>query len=305
LIRTVIETAVGNTERGEAAVLALVARGRVLGVMVLCRGIRPFEEEDLTTITDLARLMGLAIDNARLYEESQRAIRARDQTIAVVSHDLRNPVNAIRMIASNVLTGVNDAGDPSLVEYVQIIQQAARQADRLIQDLLDVARIEAGRLRIEPVETRLLPLLRDALEVMLPLAGERGVELKADLQLSAEDVVIVDPGRVHQVVSNLVGNAIKFTPRGGTIVLRASIDDGVVRASVQDTGIGIPAESLPHLFDRFWRGREDRRGSGLGLTISKGIVEAHGGRIWVESQVGQGTTVTFELPAKAPDTAGA
>ena len=302
-LRAVIETAVGGTEKGEAAVLALVARGRGLGVMALCRATRPFSDEDLDTIGDLARLMALAIDNARLYEESQRAIRARDQTIAVVSHDLRNPVNAIRMIAGNVLSGVSEQGDPTVVEYVQVIQQAARQADRLIQDLLDVARIEEGRLRVTPVETPFLPLLRDALEVMLPIARERGVVLRGDLQPRDDDVVTVDPGRVHQVVSNLVGNAIKFTPRGGEIVLHASLGEQGVRVSVRDTGIGIPASSLPHLFDRFWRGREDRRGSGLGLTIAKGIVEAHGGRIWVESATGEGTTVTFELPA-SDETAG-
>jgi PAS domain S-box-containing protein len=302
-LRAVIETAVGGTEKGEAAVLALVARGRGLGVMALCRATRPFSDEDLDTIGDLARLMALAIDNARLYEESQRAIRARDQTIAVVSHDLRNPVNAIRMIAGNVLSGVSEQGDPTVVEYVQVIQQAARQADRLIQDLLDVARIEEGRLRVTPVETPFLPLLRDALEVMLPIARERGVVLRSDLQPRDDDVVTVDPGRVHQVVSNLVGNAIKFTPRGGEIVLHASLGEQGIRVSVRDTGIGIPASSLPHLFDRFWRGREDRRGSGLGLTIAKGIVEAHGGRIWVESATGEGTTVTFELPA-SDETAG-
>lgn len=295
-VRTVIEAAVGDTEKGEAAVLALVARGRGLGVLVLCRAIRPFSDEDLDTIGDLSRLMALAIDNARLYEDSQRAIRARDQTIAVVSHDLRNPVNAIRMIAGNVLEGVSAQADATTVEYVQVIQQAARQADRLIQDLLDAARIEEGRLRIVPVETALLPLLRDALEVMLPLARERGVTLRGDLEPAEDYVVMVDAGRVHQVVSNLVGNAIKFTPRGGEIVLHATVGPESVRVSVRDTGIGIPASSLPHLFDRFWRGREGRLGSGLGLTIAKGIVEAHGGRIWVESTPGQGTTVIFELP---------
>jgi PAS domain S-box-containing protein len=296
-LRAVIEAAVGKTDRGEAAVLALVARGRGLGVMVVFRAIRPFSDDDRDTMGDLARLMALAIDNARLYEESQRAIRARDQTIAVVSHDLRNPVNAIRMIAGNVLSGDSGKSDPAVLEYVTVIQQAARQADRLIQDLLDVARIEEGRLRVTPVDTALLPLLRGALEVMLPFAQERGVTLRGDLLPGDDDIVAVDPDRVHQVVSNLVGNAIKFTPRGGEIVLRAAIGDEGVRISVRDSGVGIPPQSLPHLFDRFWHGREDRRGSGLGLTIAKGIVEAHGGRIWIESTPGQGTTVTFELPA--------
>jgi signal transduction histidine kinase len=139
--------------------------------------------------------------------------------------------------------------------------------------------------------------LREALEMMVPLARERGVDLRGDLLPGHGDVATVDPGRVQQVVSNLVGNAIKFTPRGGEVVVQASLGAQAVRVSVRDTGVGIPSGSLPHLFDRFWRGREDRRGSGLGLTIAKGIVEAHGGRIWIESVTGEGTVVTFELPA--------
>jgi PAS domain S-box-containing protein len=294
-LRRIIETAVGTRAGGVAAVLALVARGRGLGSLVLCRATMPFDDEDLDSISDLARLMGLAIDNARLYEESQRAIRARDQMVAVVSHDLRNPVNAIRMIAGNALAAETVRTDATLFEYVQVIQQAARQADRLIQDLLDVTRIEEGRLPISPLPIPLIPLLRDALEVMEPLAEERGVTLRATL--APDDVLVhADAGRLHQVVSNLVGNAVKFTPRGGEIALSAEADAATVQIAVRDTGVGIPAESLPHLFDRFWRGREERRGSGLGLTIAKGIVEAHGGRIWIESDVGTGTVVTFLLP---------
>ena len=294
-LRRIIDVAVGNEGSGVAAVLALMARGRGLGVLVLCRATRPFDADDLDSISDLARLMGLAIDNARLYEESQRAIRARDQTVAVVSHDLRNPVNAIRMIAGNVLAGETVQSDPALLEYVQVIQQAARQADRLIQDLLDVARIEEGRLRVTAEPTPLLPVLHDAVELMQPLAQERGVTLRAALARD-ETVLLADADRLHQVISNLVGNAIKFTPRGGEIVLQATVDDSHVRIAVRDTGVGIPSESLPHLFDRFWRGHEARRGSGLGLTIAKGIVEAHGGEIRIESEVGKGTAVMVVLP---------
>ena len=303
-LRRVIEAAVGSGADGVAAVLALSARGRGLGVMVLCRATRPFDQEDLDSIADLARLMALAIDNARLYEESQRAIRARDHTVAVVSHDLRNPVNAIRMIAGNVLHGATVQADPVLVEYVQVIQQAARQADRLIQDLLDVARIEEGRLPLTRVRIQLLPVLHDAAEVMQPLAQERGVRLI--VRVPPDDTIVVaDAGRLHQVVSNLVGNAIKFTPRGGEVALEATLRPEGVEIAVHDTGVGIPAASLPHVFNRFWRGREDSLGSGLGLTIAKGIVEAHGGQIRVESVEGEGTTVTVALPDaaewKSPD----
>ena len=185
--------------------------------------------------------------------------------------------------------------DPALLEYVQVIQQAARQADRLIQDLLDVARIEEGRLRVTAEPTPLLPVLHDAVELMQPLAQERGVTLRAALARD-ETVLLADADRLHQVISNLVGNAIKFTPRGGEIVLQATVDDSHVRIAVRDTGVGIPSESLPHLFDRFWRGHEARRGSGLGLTIAKGIVEAHGGEIRIESEVGKGTAVMVVLP---------
>ncbi|HSJ65261.1 MAG TPA: ATP-binding protein [Gemmatimonadaceae bacterium] len=299
-LRHVIEAATGGDPNGVAAVFALVARGRGLGVMVLCRASRHFDPEDLDSTADLARLMALAIDNARLYEESQRAIKARDQTVAVVSHDLRNPVNAIRMIAGNVLAGATVQADPVLVEYVQVIQQAARQADTLIQDLLDVARIEGGRLRLNPVPTQLMRVLRDAVEVMQPHAQERGVTL--EIQPSPGDVeVYVDPARLHQVVSNLVGNAIKFTPREGQVEVETVIRAEGVEVMVRDTGVGIPSESLPHVFNRFWRGREDSLGSGLGLTIARGIVEAHGGRIRVESVEGTGTTVAFHLPLATED----
>jgi PAS domain S-box-containing protein len=294
-LRRVVAAAVGGDSNGVAAMFALVARGRGLGVMVLCRSSRAFDNDDLDTISDLARLVGLAIDNARLYEESQRAIKARDQTVAVVSHDLRNPVNAIRMIAGNVLTDPTVQADPALVEYVQVIQQAARQADRLIQDLLDVARIEEGRLPVTPVTTPLLPILHDAVEVMQPHAQERGVMLRVSAPPD-DIVVVVDAVRLHQVVSNLVGNAIKFTPRGGDVLLESRIRASEVEIAVHDTGVGIPAEAVPHAFNRFWRGREGSRGSGLGLAIAKGIVEAHGGRIGLASVEGKGTTVTFVLP---------
>jgi PAS domain S-box-containing protein len=277
----------------------LVARDRILGVMSLFALHRRHEREDLVLAEDLGRRIGLALDNARLYEAAQRAIRARDETVAVVSHDLRNPVNAITMIAGNLSEGV--AEGPGLHEYLQVIRQAAAQADALIQDLLDVTRIEAGRLRIDVAVERLDRVVAGAVEVLEPLARQRSIELTAQLPRDMPDVC-VDAARVQQVISNLVGNAIKFTPAGGRIVVRASLDGDEAVVTVTDTGPGISPEHQPHVFDRYWQGnRPTRFGAGLGLPIAKGIVEAHGGRIGVESAPGRGSTFWFTVPLARPE----
>jgi signal transduction histidine kinase len=168
--------------------------------------------------------------------------------------------------------------------------------NRLIQDLLDVKRIEAGGIAVERRPVPAASLLAEAAEMLRPLAAASSIELAV---ASCEDLpnVAADPHRIQQVLSNLIGNAIKFTPRGGRIVLRADCTSSGVRMAVSDTGPGIPAEQLPHIFGQFWQGsRTDRRGIGLGLAIAKGIVEAHEGRIWVESSVGRGSTFYFSLP---------
>jgi signal transduction histidine kinase len=188
----------------------------------------------------------------------------------------------------------------SVRDEVEVIREAAVQADALIQDLLDVARIEAGRLRIDPGPEDVAELVGAALDVLAPLAAERGVELRRTLGSSLPDAC-VDSQRIHQAISNLVGNAIKFTPGGGCVTVSAQRAGAEVLVRVVDTGPGIPPEHLPHLFDRYWQGtRPTRRGAGLGLPITKGIVEAHRGRIWVESTPGQGSTFSFTLPLRPP-----
>jgi signal transduction histidine kinase len=172
--------------------------------------------------------------------------------------------------------------------------------NRLIQDLLDAAKLEAGRVAIAARPIQVAPLMREAQEMLAPLAAEKGLSLDCKIAEPLPEVT-ADGGRVLQVLSNLVGNAIKFTPKGGRIVMRAEDAPGGVRFSVADTGPGIPEEQLTKLFGRFWQGNPaDRRGIGLGLTISKGIVDAHGGRIWVESRVGEGTTFHFTLATTMP-----
>ena len=177
-----------------------------------------------------------------------------------------------------------------------MIRRAGERMNRLIQDLLDVKRIENGRLMVEPRSVPALPLLIEAVEMLRPLAAASSW---SSCSTRCEELphVNADPHRVQQVLSNLIGNAIKFTPRGGRITMRGERLANEVRLAVTDTGPGIPAEQLPHVFGQYWQGsRADRRGIGLGLAIAKGIVEGHDGRIWVESTVGEGSSFYFTLP---------
>jgi signal transduction histidine kinase len=166
---------------------------------------------------------------------------------------------------------------------------------RLIQDLLDASRVQTGQLLLERVVTGPQSILMESLEMLQPLATHADVQLETDVE-SGLPAVRVDRQRLVQVLSNLVGNALKFTPAGGRILMAAHAHDGGVRFTVSDTGAGIPPEQLPLIFGRFWQARSDRRGLGLGLSIAKGIVEAHGGSIWANSEVGVGSTFGFDVP---------
>jgi signal transduction histidine kinase len=261
---------------------------------------RRYAPEDLVLVEELARRAALAVENARLFHEAQRATRARDEMLGVVAHDLRNPLNTIVMGASTILELLPETS-PLLRNHAQIVRRAADRMNRLIQDLLDVKRVEAGRLVVDPRPVTVALLVDEALEMLRPLAAAASLELLTDV---APDLprVRADSGRMLQVFSNLVGNAIKFTPPGGRITIGVTRIDPEVRLEIADTGPGIPAEQLPHVFGQFWQGhRGDRRGIGLGLAIAKGIVEAHGGRIWVESQIGEGSRFYFTLPITTRD----
>jgi signal transduction histidine kinase len=182
------------------------------------------------------------------------------------------------------------------VSSLRIIQRSGERMNRLIQDLLSVTTIEAGRLSIAPQKMLVPELLRESLESLGPIAKEKSITLTVN---GADDLppVRADHARVLQVIGNLVGNAIKFTPAGGSITVSAIRADGKVQCSVADTGPGIPAGQIPRLFGKFWQAkRGDGRGVGLGLAIARGIVEAHGGTIEVKSEVGKGSVFTFMLP---------
>ena len=230
----------------------------------------------------------------------RQAIHARDDMLGIVSHDLRNPANAVKMLARSIVEGDGATLPADVVERVRIIQQAASQMDALIEDLLDMTRLEAGRLTVDPKPVQIGDLVQHAATELRPLADAARVALHVHL---ADDLPLVDadPHRVRQLLSNLVGNAIKFTPNGGNITIDARRDSGALLVSVHDDGEGIDASQLPHVFDRFYQGSgrlPRRHGAGLGLPISRGIVEAHGGQMWIESAPGRGTTVRFTLPLR-------
>jgi signal transduction histidine kinase len=276
-----------------AMVVPLSARGRTLGAITLVasRSDRRYGTEDLAMAEELGRRAGVAMDNARLYDEAQRAIRARDDVLAIVSHDLKNPLEAIYLSSAMLL---RTGAAPRLRRHAETIQRSAARMDRLIRELLDLSSIEAGRLVVEPRPEPLDAVVEEALAGLSPLALERGIALAADTG-GARDPVRCDRERILQVLSNLVGNALQFTPRGGHVTVRATLAPAEARVEVRDDGPGIPPAQLRRVFDRYWKSGS-RRGSGLGLSIAKGLVEAHGGRIEVESSPGAGSTFRFTLP---------
>jgi signal transduction histidine kinase len=222
---------------------------------------------------------------------AERAARVRDEVLGMVSHDLRSPLSAIALSANALLEG---SGEPTVL--ASAIVRSSEWALRIIRDLLDVTAIEAGRLTIhrEPMTVRAITEM--ILSMFTPPAVEAGVTLTVDAA-GGPLWVDADVDRVVQALGNLVGNAIKFTPRGGRVTLTVSRDDGAIRFRVEDTGRGIAPEDLPRLFDRFWQARESGRGgAGLGLVIAQGIAEGHGGRVDVESRLGEGSAFTLVLP---------
>ncbi len=278
-------------------VVPMVARERVLGAITLASAEegRRLDDVDLDTAQHLGRRAALAVDNARLYEDAREATRHREQVLAVVSHDLRNPLNAIQLAAKLLSTRLPEPHDRSVDRQVDTIARSADRMEHLIGDLLDVASIQARRLSVEPRSTAVGKLLDETIASHEGAAGQKGLALRCEGP--APDVAIrADPHRVLQVLANLIGNAIKFCSEG-EIVVRAERDGREVVFSVRDTGPGIAPQELEQIFAPYWSSaRHARAGTGLGLTISRGIVDAHGGRIWAESTVGAGSTFFFTLP---------
>jgi signal transduction histidine kinase len=282
--------------------LPLQARDRVLGALTLLAtdAGRDFGDEEVALATELTQRAAFAIDNAWLYQAAQQASRARDEILGVVSHDLRNPLSAISMCARVLFES-----PPSQVEerrdLAGAILESTQLMQRLIQDLLDVSSIESGHLRIYQRAEPFTPIVESVLNMVREMAEERGILLQREISHGLPSVY-VDSMRVEQVLANLVGNAVKFTERGGRVVVRAERVGHELVVRVSDTGAGIPSDHIAHIFDRYWHARRHSRtvGTGLGLAIARGIVEAHGGKIGVESAMAVGSTFTFTLPVAEP-----
>lgn len=278
--------------------LPLVARDHVLGVMSIFRtaGGSAFTAEEIGIAQELALRAAFALDNARLYETAQQATIARDHALGVVSHDLRNPISAIGMCA-RALLAATPADDAERRALVTTIADSTDLTQRMIRDLLDVASIELGRLNIERRALSLPPVLSQAIELFRRDAAERGVTLALD-ELDWLPEVNGDEQRVVQVLANLLGNALRFTDRGGSVRVGARRTESMVEIAVHDTGAGIPPSEMPRIFERYWTVRRNapKGGTGLGLAIARGIVEAHGGAIWAESTLGKGSSFRFTLP---------
>ncbi len=271
--------------------------GELIGSIMLASSQpdRVFATEDLALAQELSRRAALAIQAARSYNQALAATRARDELLGIVAHDLRNPLNTISMAASFAVEMIEGEDAQPLRRQLDIIDRTVEHMNRLIQDLLDASRVQTGQLALERLPTRPESVIHEAMDMLQPLATHAGVRMEADCGPELPPV-LVDRQRMVQVLSNLVGNALKFTPEGGRIGIGATVHGGTVRFTVSDTGNGIPADQLPLIFGRFYQARSDKRGLGLGLSIAKGIVEAHGGEIWAESVVGQGSTFGVDLP---------
>jgi PAS domain S-box-containing protein len=278
--------------------LPLAIRGQLIGVLILVSATpaRTYGPDDLRLADAVAELAAFAIEHGRLYETALRATQLRDEVLGVVAHDLRNPAATIIMQATAMK---RRGGEPERRNQkpVESILRTARRMNRLIDDLLDVTLIEAGQLRINYARVATRQLILDAVEPQRTLASSGAIDLKLQLADELPDVR-GDQHRLTQVLENLIGNAIKFTPIEGRITIGAASRDSEVLFWVADTGSGIAPDGLPHVFDRFWQAvKGAHHGVGLGLPVARGIVEAHGGRIWVESILGRGTIFFFTVPA--------
>lgn len=252
----------------------------------------------VAALTDITKEKEAAAEREHLLEETKRAVCARDDTIAVVSHDLRNPVSVISLAAAQLDLRADRLDAASVRTIAARIQRATTNADKIIGDLLDFARIEMGRLVVEPSEENARDVVAEGIDTFAELARHRGVTIRPSLDDIASVRIRCDRARIVQVLSNLIGNAIKFVSAGRGIDVAGVVDGSDLVVSVHDEGPGLRPEQIAHVFDRYWQAdpRDGKQGLGLGLAIVKGIVHAHGGRVWADSAAGSGATFAFALP---------
>jgi len=289
-------------EASSGMVVPLRAKEKVFGALCFFNSPedgRDFSEEDLRVAEALAQTVAFAIENARLYRDAREATEARQEMLSLVAHDLRSPLGAIA-VSTEMLRDF-DLSERNRGYHLEIVQRACTQMSRLIQDLVDAARVENGTLMVQVLPCPVRGLLREACQQFETPAEAQRVSLFWEADADVE-LVLADRLRILQVLCNLLENALRFVGPGGSVRINAVRLGNEVAISVHDTGCGIPAEELAHVFDRFWQAPGTRAvGAGLGLAICKGIVEAHGGTIEARSLPGRGTTFQFTLRVPGED----
>lgn len=294
-------------------VLPLAAGGEPLGLLyALNSHPTDFHRDQVEILSILASQVAVAIENAQLFTQLQQAYdqlqeldQLKDEFIGLVSHELRTPLHSINGFVQ-LLLGDKITDPATRRDCLLRVANQTEHLRRLVEELLDLSRIEAGRLTIDKAPLALGPLITDVVANLRGMAEEKGVTLEVAL-LPTLPLLEADGQRLRQVITNLVHNGIKFTPPPGQVTVAAEAEDGEVIISVTDTGPGIPSQALPRLFERFYQIGDvfaHHEGMGIGLYISKRIVEAHGGRIWVKSEVGKGSTFYVALPLLALDRTG-
>jgi signal transduction histidine kinase len=289
------------TETGAMLSAPLKVGDRVIGVLGVGNRVsdKPPDGHDRQLLLALADYAAIAIENARLYEGVQRADRAKTEYISFVSHELRTPMTSIRGYADMLIKGMCGSLTPQQQQFVQTIHSNAVRMQALVSDLLDVSRIETGNLHLEMEPTDLTSALKSAVETTKGQIEARSQQLAVQVSENLP-LVHADPTRLSQILTNLLSNAYKYTPEGGSIQVRAWRQNWYIHCSVSDTGIGISTEDQEKLFTKFFRSEDpaaqEMPGTGLGLCIVKSLVELQGGRIGIESQLGKGSTFAFTVP---------
>jgi signal transduction histidine kinase len=280
----------------------LTARGRLLGTASFVRDEgAPYESGDLALAEDLAGQAALAVDNAMLYKREQEANRVKDEFLARVSHELRTPLTPIFGAAYVLRSHFQGCQhNDRIAAAIEVVDRNARAQARMIEDLLDISRISSDRFELHRCDVDILHIVNSVLEHLGPAAASAGVQVETALETPARPVYC-DPGRINQVLSGIISNAIRFTPQGGRIKVSLRNRPDGVRLRVEDTGVGIDSRFLPHVFERFRQADQfstrSQGGLGLGLSIARYIVERHGGAIHAESPgKGQGSAFTVDLP---------
>lgn len=304
LFPVLIWAAIRFGPRGGTATILVVSVFAIWGTLA---GHGPFISQFLSlSLLKLQIFMAVASITALVLAaastERAEALKAEQELLAIVSHDIRNPLSAVRLGTRHLLMQPPDELGPQARKHGEFVARCAQRLESLIGNLLDAATIRSGHLSLVREPQDLGVLIQDAADTFRPMADEKSQTLRVEVAPGLS--VGGDRERLLQVMSNLLGNAVKFAPRNGTITARASVQDGWVHCTVSDDGPGIEPDLLDRVFEPYWSG-ESSKGTGLGLSIVKGIVEAHGGTTSVQSQPGKGTTVGFRLPVAEPAAPGA